>query len=178
MSGMSNDFDQACRRLVKVRESSQAVALWLIGSRAADVKFVEWLDARRVTWPGGPERTSDSVAWVQDLAAGGAPFLVVIEFQIDPDAKMTARLLEYMGRLLGEYKPTEHPGDRFGVLSVVVNLRGKGNSSRQMQLKASRSGLFTSLGVAEWNLRDEDAVATVEAVARGEVPRVALLWVP
>ncbi|MGL4553889.1 MAG: hypothetical protein ACRC33_22245, partial [Gemmataceae bacterium] len=66
---LSNEYDQACRALVRLSESSAAAVRWLTGS---GVRFVEWVDARRVAWPGESDRTGDCVAWVQDPGAGGA----------------------------------------------------------------------------------------------------------
>jgi hypothetical protein len=145
---MNNPFDAACRYLLRL--NAVALLAWFLGLRESAFAFAGWLDARRVHWPGQPERVCDTVAHLKEQAAHGLPWAVPVEFQIEPDPDMTGRLLVYLGGVLLELRPSDLPGDRFQVGAVVVNLRGEGNASRRMAWRGSR--LLTHLGVVERNL--------------------------
>jgi hypothetical protein len=69
------------------------------------------------------------------------------------------------------------PGrERFAVGAVVVNLRGRGSSSRDMVLPDT--AVRTFLGVEERNLVDEDASAVLAGIADGTLARSLLPWIP
>jgi hypothetical protein len=99
-----NPFDQACRYLARL--DPVALLSWLLNLPPS--AFQGWLDTRTIPFPGEPDRTCDTVAFLLDLTRGGIPWAVVIEFQIDPDHLMFGRLLIYMGQVWIERKP--YPG--------------------------------------------------------------------
>ena len=170
----TNPFDQACRYLAK----SEPVAFlaWLLELRPEQFRFRGWIDARRLNFPGEPDRTCDTVAFLENVEAGGEPWAVLVEFQTEPDAEMFGRLLGYLSGLWLELRPSDNPGDRFWVGAVVVNLTGTGNSSRDMAWPGA--GLLTRLGVRERNLANEDARATLDSILAGTTSPVVLPLIP
>ncbi len=170
----ANPYDQACRYLAKLEPA--AFLAWLLGLERASFRFRRWLDARRVRFPGEPDRTCDTVAFLEHVAAGQQPWAMPVEFQIEPDPDMFGRLLGYLGVLWLEERPSETRGDRFCLGAVVVNLTGKGNSSREMNWP--EAGVLTHLGVRERNLANEEARTNLDAIIAGIVPAVVLPLIP
>ncbi len=166
----ANPYDQASRYLAKL--DPPPFLAWLLRLRREALAFRRWLDARLVRFPGEPDRTCDTVAFLEDVAAGGVPWALVLEFQIEPDALMFGRLLGYAGSLWLELKPSPERGDRFHVGAVVVNLTGQGDCSRD--LAWPEAGLRTNLTVAERNLSTYDAAAVLEDITTGAAPAVVL----
>lgn len=167
-------FDRASRYLVQ--RSPGAMLGWLLGLGEGRGDFVQWLDTRRIPWPGSPDRACDTVAWLRDPDRGGLPFAAVLEFQLRPDAEMFGRLLVYLGSVWLECRPSPLPGDRFCLAAAVVNLTGRGNSGREMAWEAA--GVEVTLRVREWNLGELEAVRVLDDVAAGRAPRPALAWIP
>ena len=170
----SNPYDQACRYLLRLWGAP--LLAWLLGLDPAHLDFVGWLDARQVVWPGQPDRTCDTVAHLRDPMHHELPWAAVVEFQIAPDELMFGRGLGYLGDLWLAVKPTEHKGDRFCVGLVVVNLRGRGSTSRRMRLSGTRLG--ASLTVEERNLSRLSASRVLKQVEAGAAPRDLLAWIP
>jgi hypothetical protein len=75
-----------------------------------------------------------------------------------------------------EEKPTNERGDRFELGAVIVNLRGKGDTSRRHIWP--KAGMETHLQVREVNISTLSAADTLEQVAQGSQPRVVLPWIP
>ena len=170
----SNPYDQECRYLAKL-EPAPFLA-WLLDLAPTAFHFRRWLDTRRVRFPGEPERTCDTVACIENVAAGQQPWAVPIEFQIEPDPEMFGRLLGYLGELWLEERPSDTRGDRFCLGAVVVNLTGRGVSTRVMSWP--EAGVLTHLGVRERNLAHEDARTTLDAIRAGSAPMVVLPLIP
>ncbi len=170
----SNPFDQAGRYLAKLEPA--LFLAWLLRLTPAQLRFRRWLNARRVRFPGEPDRTCDTVALLEDLGQGGLPWAVPIEFETRPRASMFGRLLGYLGALWLEMRPSRERGDRFQVGAVVVNLTGTGESSRQMSWP--KAELLTHLGVVERNLSGYDAATVLADVAAGRAPAVVLPLIP
>lgn len=169
-----NPFDQACRYLLRLW--GEVMLAWLLRMPKWELEFVEWVDTRHVPWPGEPDRVCDTVAYLTDPRKGGLPWASVVEFQIQPDELMFGRGLSYLGDLWCDCKPTALRGDRFCVGLVVVNLTGKGQSDRRMQLRGTP--LLTHLGVAEWNLATLPARTMLKQIEAGKLPRCLLAWLP
>src|SRR5262245_6906133 len=119
-----NPYDEACRFVLHL--GKLPLLLWLLGMKEAEVRFESWASTETIPWPGHPNRRCDTVAWILDLADGDRPWLIVAEFQIEPDPDMLFRLMEYMGALGRRLRPGDNPKDRFCVGAVVVNLTGEG----------------------------------------------------
>jgi len=169
-----NPFDKACRYLVKLEPSTMLA--YFLALDKEDFEFVRWLDARRVAFPGQPDRTCDTVAHIENVGESRFPWAVVIEFMIDPDALMFGRLLGYMAQLWIEEKPTQERGDRFELGAVLVNLRGKGDTSRHHVWP--KAEMETHLRVREVNISTISAADTLEQIAQGKQPNVILPWIP
>jgi len=121
------------------------------------------LDTRRRPWPGQPDRSCDTVAWLRDRARNGLPWAAVVEFQFAPDAAMFGRLLVYLDQVWLELRPGDLPGDRFCVTAVVVNLTGRGNSGRQLEWP--EAGVVTTLKSRELDLSELRAEEVLNGVA-------------
>jgi hypothetical protein len=165
-------FDQACRYGAKL--DPVGLLCWLLGETPDELRFRTWLDARTVAFPGTPTRTCDTVAWLADEDPA-VEWAVPVEFLLEPDEKMFGRMLVYLGLLWLEKRPTDQRGERFRVGAVVVNLTGRGNSSRDMVLR--RTGLRTGLWVVERDLTAYSAAEVLDGIAAGRVPRCVLMWV-
>jgi len=165
-----NPYDHGSRGLM--RRARPALLCHLLKTPASQTRFMRWLDTRLVV-PGQPERVCDTIAHVLRMDQGGFPWAIVIEFQVEPDERMFGRALGYESMIWLAEKPTDLAGDRFDVLSVVVNLTGIGRCGRRMLWLP---GAETTLGPIEWNLQTLDATVILEQVARGEAPLELLAW--
>jgi hypothetical protein len=168
-----NRFDQASRYLAKL--DAEGFLVWLLRLPLEELRFRRWLDTRRLPFPGDPERTCDTVAWLSD-ADPALEWALVVEFSLEPDTKLFGRLLVYLGQLWEEERPTDASGEHFHVGAAVVNLTGQGRTSRRMKLR--RTKVQTFLGVEELNLSKENAATLLEKVASGQLSRCLLPWVP
>jgi hypothetical protein len=166
-----NPFDQACRYLLR---RYRALLLWLLDETEEVVLFIRWLPTK-LTIPGFPERENDMLAHVRRQDQGGAPWVIAIEFQVEPDPLMFGRLLVYQGLLWLLEKPTEHPGDRFNVVGLVVNLTGIGTTGQNM---AWKPGQGTSIEPIERNLQCFKASDILDQIAAGKAPQAALALIP
>ena len=169
-----NHFDQASRFAAKLDAS--AFLRWLLNDADGRYRFHRWLDARRLPFPGDPERFCDTVAELDDRDEPSPPWAVPVEFQTEPDAAMFGRFLIYLGQLWLELRPDEERGSRYQVGGIVVNLTGQGNSSRDMALGAT--GLRTTLGIIDVNLAGKDAQTVLDGIAAGTIGRALLPWIP
>jgi hypothetical protein len=89
---------------------------------------------------------------------------------------MFGRLLIYVGTIWQEKRPTDAGKERFSVGALVVNLTGQGTISRKMHF--DQTDMLLEMSVAERNLETFDANAILEQIARGELPRSVLPWIP
>ena len=170
----SNVYDQAGRYLAKL-DAVGFLAYALELPRSA-FRFRLWLDTRLLPFPGQPDRTCDTVAHLEDLLRGGIPWALILEFQIDPDEKLFGRLLGYGGLVWLEKRPSPERGDRFALGAAVVNFRGRGDTSRQMNWV--EAGLAWGVKVKDVNVADQHAAALLAAIETGELARVVLPLVP
>jgi hypothetical protein len=167
-----NPFDQGARYAAKL--DPPGFLSWLVPSLR--LPFHHWLDTRSLPFPGEPDRVCDTVAGLLESAPVPVWWALVVEWQTRLDAAMFGRLLEYLGRLWRELRPPDQPQERFAVTAAVVNLTGAGSTSRDMIL--GTTGLRTCLTVVERNFQEEDATATLEQVANGQVARCLLPFIP
>src|SRR5262249_16279260 len=149
---------------------------WLLNLPADAFAFREWLDTRGLPFPGESDRVSDTVASLEDLARGGVPWVLAIEFQSQPDAKMFGRLLIYIGGLCLTYKPDSERGSRFQLGAAVVNLTGSGSSSGEMVW--IEAGIELRFQVRERNLESESAADLLTEIEAGKWSRCLLPWIP
>src|SRR4051794_20673844 len=165
-----SNYDRACRHLAT--EAGAGMMLWLLGLGAQQLRFDAIVDSVQV-FPDA-ERRCDMIARLADLARGGVPCAAIVEFQITPDPEMFGRLLIAGGMTWLKLKPADHPGDRYDLISVVVNLTGKGNCARGVVV-----------GMAEWKLTPRELNLETFAAARvlgeiesGAAPKEVLAWIP
>ncbi len=171
----TNPFDKAARITAKV-DPPQTLR-WLLPRLEASVVFDRWLDTRTLPFPGEPDRTCDTVACLrQQKGTDVVWWAVPIEFQTEPDSEMWGRLLEYLGRLWREYRPTNERGSRFCVVAVLVNLTGTGQTPAEHRLPGMPE-VGAGLWPAERNLASEDAVALLTEIEAGRQSRCLLPWI-
>jgi hypothetical protein len=168
-----NRFDQASRYAAKL--DAVGFLAWLLREDPVEVRFRLWLDTRTLPFPGDPERTCDTVAWLSDPDPA-VEWALPVEFCLEPDGELPGRLLVYRGQLWLEKRPTDAGGERFAVGAAVVNLTGRGHTSRTMSLR--HTGVRTHLGVEERNLCDENAAALLDSIAAGRAAHCLLPWIP
>lgn len=168
---MDTTYDVASRYLAK--KAGPPLVYWLTGVGEAHLPCSELIDSNLVL-PNLPQRVCDLVAKLRDLTRGGVPCAGLVEFQIRPDPNMCGRLLIAGGMIYEAVKPTDLPGDRFGLIAIVVNLTGRGNS-----------GHHTAVGDAVWTLRPReidveslDAEAVMDQVESGAAPMELLALIP
>lgn len=166
-------FDRAARYLIR---HYPALLAWLLRLVGKQFDFVGWLDTQRIAFPGVPGRTCDTVAHLRNPSAGFAPWAVVGEAQTTPDVDMPARLMIYLGQVRLDLRPTEHPGDRFAVGAVVMNLTGKGSSSIDMHWP--EAGLRALIEVHECDLSGLSAAKVLADVEAKTAPLIALALLP
>jgi len=162
-------LDRTCRYLMKAE--SPGVMAYLLGTG----RFARWRDTKEVPYPSSPGLICDTVAEMIDDTRGGLPWAVIVEVQSAPDPRMFGRLVQYAANLwLGIYANDEL-FDRYEIGAVVINLTGIGRSGRTMEW--AEAGLSFALRPREINLETEDALATLERIAQGEITKMILPWV-
>ena len=87
-----NDYDQASRYTAKL--NAAAFLRWLLGPRTPLV-FREWYDTTSAA-SGAGERTSDTIALMDNTDNPEEPFAVAVEFETENDAEILERELEYL----------------------------------------------------------------------------------
>jgi hypothetical protein len=164
-------YDQAAR--FAAQSEPAAVVRRLLAPSGAALVFRQWLDTRTLPLPGGPDRTADLVAALQDPA--GTPSLVVCEFQSQHDPDKLDVTLEEAGILRGHAR---HGSDRQGkcrVLTALVYLQGRcPDAVLDMTLPG---GFGTRHAPLVWNVGEDNAPAALEAVATGALSWGMLFWV-
>jgi hypothetical protein len=165
-----NDFDKACRYLVKL--DPWAFYSWLLG-QAVPLLFREWYDPRTLPKPGERDRTGDLVGMFAPGEAGEVTAAVITEFQTENDAEILDRLNEEIARFRRELRPRG-----INVFGAVVNLTGPPQiAEMRMELPGSPA-IGSYLRVAMLTLRDEDAAALLEAISEQRCSRALLTWAP
>ena len=136
--------------------------------------FREWQDTRTIPLPGGPDRTADLVAALDDSA--GQAVLLVFEFQSQHDPDKLDVTLEEASILRGHARYGEDRKGKYKVLTALVYLQGRcPDAVLDMTLPG---GFGTRHAPLVWNIGDDDATVILEAVASGQVSWGMLFWVP
>ena len=170
-------FDQTARYLARI--DPEGFLGWLYPGFARHMHFERWLDTRTAPMPNQPNQTADTVGELIALHVIEPPWLMLLEFQTEPDPEMFGRLLEQLGKFWREHRPDALPGSRYQLVAAVVNLTGTLES-----LPASRQFTFPlrncSLGLAaeERHLATESAATTLDAIASGETAKSILALIP
>ncbi len=116
------------------------------------------------------------MAGLENHDAGGVPWAVAVEFQLEPDPLMFGRMLVYLGGIWLGKKPDPERGSRYCVTGVVIYLTGRGNASREFVW--AEAGLTTELLFKEWGMQTESAADTLGRIETAAVARTLLPWIP
>jgi len=166
-------FDEAARQVCKV--SGAGLTPWLDHfaeeSMAAD--FAAWDDARRTSWPGGPERTDDVVC-VLRRRADGRPARLIVEAETEPRPDGVARLGIYELLLAIEVRGVLEEGPP--VYGAIIRLTGsKKGGPLILTRSASHPGVLVQ-PIEVW-LADQDAAGTLARIESAELALCILPWV-
>jgi hypothetical protein len=167
-------FDQAARYAAETEP--EAVVNRVLAEFPGRFRFHEWRDTRTTPRPGETERTADRVAALTEATIPQQPWLLILEFQAqhDPD-KLDVTLVE-AGRLRLTCRHGEDRQGKYNVLTGLVYLRG---TCREAVLDMTLSGgLGTRHAALVWNVAEDNAPATLDAVAAGKLTWGLLFWVP
>jgi hypothetical protein len=171
----TNDFDKASRYLAKRRPVG--LFTWLLPGHDQLLAFDDWVDTRRLPFPGEPDRTCDTVARFRSLTEPGRFWLMVLEFQSHPERWMLLRLLRYQDDLLWEFRPRTRRGQLPYVGGVLANLTGRPRRRRLDMVLATDPDVSHRYGIRMRNLAEDSAAATLQAIAAGRLDRCVLPWV-
>jgi len=166
-------FDQGAR--FAAQADRETVPQRLLTGHGMSLRFRDWLDTRAFPLPGGPDRTADLVAGLDDPAAEEKPWLMVLEFQaqVDPD-KLDVTLKE-VAILRSRARHGANRKGKYKVIAGLVYLQGRcPENVLEMTLP---SGAGTRHAPLVWNVAEDDAAQTLEAVAEGRLPWGMLFWV-
>jgi len=168
-----NLFDKASRFTAKL--DPEGFFSWLFRLPRDAFVFRGWLNTRTIAFPSDPDRTNDTVAWIDLFSGNQAPWAFAVEFQLRPDPDMPGRLMGYFSGLWLELRPDKERGSRFQVGAAVVNMTGHGNSSRDMRWP--EADVITHLKVVERNLEEELAEELLSSIEAGGHSLCLLPWI-
>lgn len=90
-------FDDTARQACKL--SGPGLLGWVLAHceppSPLPLAFARWDDARRTTWPGGPERTDDVVAILTRTDGAEEPSYLIVENETEPQDDVLHRLGVY-----------------------------------------------------------------------------------
>lgn len=111
-----------------------------------------------------------------DPLSGGIPWAIGVEFSLTPDPDMLSRQMIYLGEARLSLRPSEHPGDRFHVAGVVVNLTGEGKCAQDMHWP--KTGMRFLIQPREINLASMQASGAIGEIEAGLAPLPLLALIP
>lgn len=167
-------FDQAAR--YAARADAAAVTRRVLQESGVSLTFREWLDTRALPKPGGRDRTADLVAAMDDPAAPAAPWLVVLEFQAQPDEDKLDVTLEEVANLRGHVRHGAERAGKYKVIAGLIYLTGQCPES--VTDMTTPNGKGTRHEALVWNLASDDAAQALDRVTSGELSWGMLFWVP
>jgi hypothetical protein len=167
--------DQAARYLVK--RNPPAFFGWAAPCLLSRWQFHGFVDTSTVAFPGEPNRVCDTVAEFVRTGERHRRLLLDVESQSEPHPDMLERLGEYAYRLRRERRFGRKGRSKYGVLSVLLNLTGRGQPRELDMTVEEVGGAGAKLIVVVRTLREEDAAETLAQTARGELSRPVLPWV-
>ncbi len=166
-------YDQAAR--FAAQADPVTVPQRLLAGKNAALRFRAWLDTRSLPLPGGPERTADLIAALDDVGAADQPWLLVLEFQAQVDADKLDVTLEEVAVLRSRARHGEDRKGKYNVTAGLVYLRGRCPEAVLDMTLPDGSG--TRHAPLVWNVADDDARQALEAVASGRSSWGLLFWV-
>jgi hypothetical protein len=169
-------FDKSARSAAKF--DPRGFFHWLLPRLDPSLTFHGWLDTRTPPFPGEPERACDTLAEFANTADPDRPWLLVVEFQTEPQADMLDRALEYLARLRRGMRHGPGQRGRYSVAVALVNLTGPVQASTLSMQLPGMAEAHLQLGVVLRTLREEDAVRTLAEIDAGRTARCILPWIP
>jgi hypothetical protein len=167
-------FDQAGR--FAAHADPEVIPRRVLRDRGVTLRFRDWLDTRTIPLPGGQDGTADLVAALDDLEAADKPWLLVLELQARADPDKLDVTLEEVAVLRSRARHGEARAGKYKVMAVLVYLQGRCPESVVDMTLPDGSG--TRHAPLIWNVAEDDARQTLEAVAAGELSWGMLFWVP
>jgi hypothetical protein len=165
-------FDQAAR--FAAQANPDAVVRRVLAPTGTFLPFREWLETRTIPLPGGPNRTADLVAALDEPT--GQPALLVLEFQSRHDPDKLDVTLEEAGILRGRARHGDDRKGKYKVLTALVYLTGR--CPEDVLDMTLPGGFGTRHAPLVWNVGADDAAATLEAVAGRQASWGMLFWLP
>lgn len=172
-----NPFDQAARYAAKQLDA-EGFLRWLLPEIFAAWRWDGWLDTQTMSYPGEPDRRSDTVAAFERQSGDAPPVAAVLEFQSRPLGPMLERLAEYALRLRRELPHQLDPRVPYTVVGVLVNLTGPAQAEVWTMTPPDFGDLGLQFRVRVRTLREEDAHQLLADIEEGRVARCLLPWVP
>jgi hypothetical protein len=154
------------------RQDGEGVLSWLFPGFAQALRFVQWLDTRSASGPEAEQRTADTLAHLEQIREVAQPWLLLLEWQTEPDRKMAWRLLRQLGNFGEQHRPDDQRGSEFQLMAAVINLTGTSRSmpaARRFEFPVGGFGL--DFRPQERHLGEESTEATLDAIERSEVSR-------
>jgi hypothetical protein len=166
-------FDETARHGCKVNGAGLTAWLERFAAESMAADFAAWDDARRTSWPGGPDRTDDVVCLLR-RRADGKPARLIVEVETEPRADSVARLGVYELLLAIEVRGVLEGGPP--IFGAIVHLTGsKKGGPLILSKSASHPGVLVQ-PIEVW-LADESATDTLALIERGELALSILPWV-
>ena len=167
------DFDRAARYASQA--DTEVVPRRLLADSGLTLTFREWLDTRTLPLPTGADRTADLVAAMSD-SDGGPPWLIVLEMQAQEDTEKLDVTLEEVAILRSRVRHGEDRKGKYKVAAGMVYLCGR--CPKVVVDMTFPSGAGTRHQALVWNVEDDDATRTLDAVTAGESSWGILFWLP
>jgi hypothetical protein len=168
------DFDQAAR--YAARAEPDVVLARLLRESGLAVTFREWLDTRTVPLPGGSDRTADLVAAADDPTAAERPWLFVLEFQAQVDADKLDVTREEVAILRSRVRFGHDLRGKYKVGAGLIYLWDRCPEETVDMRFPDGSG--TRHAPRIWNVAEDNAAETLDAVAGGAASWGMVFWVP
>jgi hypothetical protein len=166
-------FDQAAR--FATHAEPDAVARRLLMPKGMLLRFRAWLDTRTLPLPGGPDRTADLVAALDDPAAEDRPWLLVFEFQAQVDPDKLDVTLEEVAILRNRVLHGQDRKGKYKVAAGLIYLLGR--CPKDVLDMTLPDGSGTRHAPLVWNVAEDSADLTLQAVVSGQMSWGILFWI-
>lgn len=170
------NFDKAGRYLIRL--DPLGFFTWLCAEFVRVWRFRGWLDTSAIPFPGERQRVCDTVAEFIHRRDRRRRCLLDTEVQSHPHLDMPERLGEYAFQLRRQRRYGRGRHGKYQVIGAVVNLTGAVQPNTLDMTEAMLDGAGLFIAVLQKTLREEDAAATLQRIAAGELPRCVLPWIP